>query len=210
MLALQRKGAHNINFVSPSHVFPQLAEALWLAAQQGLQIPVICNSNGYESLGALRGFEGFVDIYLPDFKYVSSETGSELSGAADYPSVALAGIEEMYRQVGPLRIDESGLAYSGLLVRHLILPGRVEESLSALEELVRCLGTDISVSLMAQYFPAHNARQYRGLDRTLSVKEYQAVVEKAATLGIGDLWTQETGSAWHYCPDFGQPHPFEF
>lgn len=210
LVELQKQGVHNINFVSPSHVMPQMAEAIWLAGTQGLSLPVVFNSNGYESVAALQMLEGFVDVYLPDLKYATRETSTELSGAPDYTVAALAAIGEMYRQVGPLQTDETGLARSGLIVRHLVLPGRVDESLSVLRHLVTHLDEEVTVSIMSQYYPAHRARECRGLDLTVTREEYDTVVHAALALGLENLWTQDRTSAEHYRPDFLQPHPFEF
>ena len=210
LLELQKQGVHNLNFVSPSHVIPQMAEAIWLAGTQGLSLPVVFNSNGYESHSILRMLEGFVDIYLPDLKYATAETSAELSGAANYSPAALASIEEMYRQVGPLQTDDEGVARSGLMVRHLVLPGRIDESLSVLRDLVARLGKEVTVSIMSQYYPAHRARECRGLDRTVTQEEYETVVDTALSLGLENLWVQEATSPEHYRPDFLQPHPFEF
>jgi len=209
-LRLQGQGAHNINFVSPSHVLPQMVEAISLAAAQGLAVPVVCNCNAYETSDSLRKMEGFVDIYLPDLKYTRAQTAATLSGGPDYPSVALESMKEMYRQVGPLQTDESGVARSGVIVRHLVLPGRVDESLEVLETLRRHFGRGIALSLMAQYYPAHLADDSNGLHRRLTGREYRTIVDAAQNLGLDDLWTQEPSSAGHYRPDFHQHHPFEF
>jgi putative pyruvate formate lyase activating enzyme len=140
MLSLQEKGCHNINLVSPTHVVPFILEALEVAIEKGLRLPIVYNSGGYDSVETLRLLDGVVDIYMPDMKYADTEIGKELSGVKDYPEVNRAAVKEMHRQVGDLQRDASGMAGRGLLVRHLVLPG----GLAGTEKIVRFLARDIS------------------------------------------------------------------
>lgn len=190
MLELQEAGAHNINWVSPSHVVPQLLEATAIAAQEGLRLPIVYNSGGYDSVQALEWLDGVVDIYMPDFKYWNPETASLLSAAPDYPEVARRAIREMHRQVGVLEIDSRGLARRGLLIRHLVLPN----GMAGTSEIASWLATEISpktyINIMNQYHPdgallkARHGKYPRELHRTLTVEEYIDAVRTARAAGL--------------------------
>ncbi len=156
-LALQERGCHNVNWVSPTHVSAQLAAALALAVPRGFSLPIVYNSNGYESLSALALLDGIVDIYLPDLKYADAEIAQWLSAAPDYPDIAIAAIREMFRQVGALQLDEEGIARRGVIVRHLVLPQKLAGSREILRRLAEEVSPEVTVSLMAQYYPAHRA-----------------------------------------------------
>lgn len=204
-LEQQARGAHNLNLVSASHYLPQAAAALELARREGLRLPVVWNSNGYEQPGALALLEGLVDVYLPDLKYSDSALGERLSAAPDYPRHAQAAIREMLRQVGETRFDEAGLVTGGLLVRHLVLPGEAENTRGVLRWLRENLPAGVYVSLMAQYTPAYltarpdAAREFGPLAGTLSPEEYEAAVDYFLELGLENGFAQELGSvgaAW--------------
>ena len=162
MLRLQELGCHNINFVTPSHVVPQILEALVVAAERGLRLPLVYNTGGYDRLETLRWLDGVVDIYMPDFKFWKPETAQELAKAADYPDVARAAIKEMHRQVGDLVLDEHGLARRGLLVRHLVMPGGLDETREILRFLAQEVSPDTFVNVMPQYRPEGLASQLSG------------------------------------------------
>lgn len=187
MLELQHQGCHNINLVSPSHVVPQILAAVHLAAQAGLNLPLVYNTGGYDSLQALAWLDGVVDIYMPDMKYSSAQVGLHYSKVRDYPKFNQVAVKEMYRQVGDLQIDEQGLARRGLIVRHLVLP----YNLAGTQELVRFLAQEISVNtyfnLMDQYHPAFNARQNPKLKRPITPAEYQAALENTQAAGLTRL-----------------------
>ncbi len=170
MLRLQDEGAHNINFVSPSHMIFQMAEAIQVAKEKGLAIPVVYNSNGYDSVDALRQIRGLVDIYLPDIKYLDNGLGKKFSAVIDYADIVLPVIREMLDQVGHLQLDDEGIAVRGLLVRHLVLPGYVENSRRCLRALAD-LSPDTFVSIMSQYSPQYKARHYPEINRTLTQNE---------------------------------------
>ena len=184
----RKRGADNINFVTPSHVVPQLIEAIAAAAGKGLTIPICFNSNGYELVETLRLLEGIVDIYLPDFKYADEEPAVELSDAPGYPAIAEDAIGEMFRQVGPLDTDEHGIATRGVIVRHLILPGGKAGTAEVMRRLAARLGTDLDVSVMTQYFPAHRAGQCATMTRRITeneaedgLKGYETAASSAAS-----------------------------
>lgn len=187
MLSLQRKGCHNINLVSPTHVVPQILEALELAAKSGLCLPLVYNSGGYDSVETLALLDGIVDIYMPDMKYSDNKTAEELSGIKDYPSINRAAIKEMHRQVGDLQIDDEGIARRGLLVRHLVLP----HGLAGTPEIVNFLATQIStntyLNVMAQYHPCYKAFQVPSLSRPLTSEEFMEAVNMAYRAGLSRL-----------------------
>lgn len=183
-LALQEDGCHNINLVTPSHVVPFILKALVLAAGEGLAVPLVYNSGGYDALGTLRLLDGVVDIYMPDLKYWDAEVAKRLSGAADYPEVARAAIKEMHAQVGDLTMSPGGIATRGLLVRHLVLP----EGLAGTGPCMRFLAEEISrntyVNVMAQYRPCGTASRHPPLDRRITPAEYAEAVSLARKAGL--------------------------
>jgi putative pyruvate formate lyase activating enzyme len=196
MLDLQRRGCHNINFVSPSHVVPQIMAGVLVAAQAGLQIPLVYNTGGYDSLAMLELLDGVVDIYMPDMKYADARIARRYSKIRDYPQVNQAAVKEMHRQVGDLQLDERGIATRGLLVRHLILPA----NLAGTDEIVRFLAeqisTDTYLNLMDQYRPAYRAHNYPDLNRRISQEEYQAAVSMARAAGLNRLDQRRSSLFW--------------
>jgi len=187
MLYLQSQGCHNINLVSPTHVVAQFLEALALAAERGLQLPIVYNTGGYDKVETLRLLEGVVDIYMPDIKYASGKHAARFSKAADYPEVARAAVVEMHRQVGDLVLDARGIATRGLLVRHLVMP----EDIAGTAEVMRFLAEEVSrdtyVNVMAQYRPCGEAHQYPEIARRISPEEYEAAVRAALKAGLHRL-----------------------
>jgi len=187
MLELQERGCHNINFVSPSHVVPQILAGLLIAAQAGLCVPLVYNTGGYDSLESLELLEGVIDIYMPDMKYANPRIGLHYSKIRNYPTVNQAAVKEMHRQVGDLQINEHGLATRGLLVRHLVLPN----GLAGTDQVVKFLAEDISlntyINIMDQYRPAHKASQYPKLTRPITHKEYQQALDWAHDAGLKRL-----------------------
>ena len=184
MLSLQDKGCHNINLVSPTHVVPQILEAFEMAVKSGLQLPLVYNSGGYDSIETLRLLDGIVDIYMPDMKYSDEKNAEKLSGVENYPSINRAAVKEMHRQVGDLQINEDGIAQRGLLVRHLVLP----HGLAGTKEVVNFLANEVSpdtyVNIMAQYHPCHKASQFPSLSRRISAGEFQEAVTLACQAGL--------------------------
>jgi len=203
MLRLQGAGAHNINLVSPAPFVEVLSDAIPLARERGLAIPIVYNTNSYERVCALARLEGLVDVYLPDLKYVTPATSLRYSGAEDYFEYAAPAIGEMLRQRGPLALDADGMAQSGVLIRHLVLPGSVDETRRVLDYIAAECPKDIALSLMSQYVPCHRAAEFPPLDRPLLRREYQRAVEHCAALGLTRVYVQERASAKaEYTPEF--------
>ena len=208
MIRLQKVGAHNINFVSPSHMVYQMAEAILVAHKQGLTIPVVYNSNGFDSVAVLKQIRGLIDIYLPDLKYIDSNLAKTYSALPSYPQIVPGVLGEMFEQVGLLDLDRNGIAEAGLIIRHLVLPGALENSKRCLD-LIASISVDIPVSLMSQYSPRYKAVQYEPLCRALKEEEYQDIVAYAEDLGFSSLYVQAMESQTHYLPDFFGNSPFE-
>jgi putative pyruvate formate lyase activating enzyme len=189
MLELQRLGCHNINFVTPEHVVPQVLEALVPAVERGLALPIVYNTSAYDSLESLELLDGVVDIYMPDFKFWSAERSAQYMKAVDYPEAARAAIKEMHRQVGPLQIDADGLARRGLLIRHLVMPGCLDETRAILEWIASELGTDTYINLMDQYRPAGRVSggRYAEIDRRPNSAELREAWQIARRLGLTRL-----------------------
>jgi putative pyruvate formate lyase activating enzyme len=193
MLDLQRMGCHNVNLVSPSHVVPQVVEALALAIDHGLSLPVVYNTGGYDSIESLELVEGLVDIYMPDFKFWDTESGHRLSDVPDYPERAREAIREMHRQVGPLAFGRNGLAERGVLVRHLVMPGQAEQTAAILQWLAEEVSPDTFVNLMGQYRPAHKVgncacgESYPEIDRRPTPDELRAALAAARNAGLTRL-----------------------
>jgi len=185
MIDLQRRGCHNINIVTPTHNVPHLVKALRIAIGRGLHIPLLYNSSGYESLEVVKLLDGIVDVYLPDFKYQDSEIAARFSkGAPDYTKHAAAAIKEMHRQVGPLQMDENGIATRGLLIRHLVMPENLAATDRFVKWVVKELGPDTHVNIMGQYRPMHRAREYPPLDRAVTQEEYAQAMRWAYEAGL--------------------------
>jgi putative pyruvate formate lyase activating enzyme len=200
---------HNINLVSPSHYVPQIVEALCHAIPAGLHIPLIYNTNGYDAPDTLKMLDGVIDIYLPDIKYSSDLQAAAFSDCSNYVETSRKAIGEMYRQAGNLVTDRSGIAQRGLIVRHLILPNNAAGSAESLDWLANNLSKEVTVSIMAQYYPCHLAMQEPLISRKISLQEYGRVVETVNELGLDNGWLQEMDSAEFYLPDFRRPgHPF--
>jgi putative pyruvate formate lyase activating enzyme len=193
MLGLQNMGCHNINFVTPTHVVPQILGALEIAIDRGLSIPLVYNSGGYDRVSTLRLLEGLFDIYMPDFKFWDSEVAEKTCGVPDYPEVARKSLIEMHRQVGDLVIDEEGIARKGLLVRHLVLP----EKLAGTREIMRFIATEISgntyVNVMPQYRPCGRAWEINGLSRSLAGAEFEDALAEAESEGVRRLDQRRRG-----------------
>ncbi len=183
MIRLQNWGCHNINLVSPSHVVPQILEALYIAVEKGLKIPIVYNTSSYDSLESLKVLDGVVDIYLPDLKYLNNEFGKKYSKVKGYADRAKEAIKEMYRQVGDLKVDERGIAIRGVLVRHLVLPNGISTTDEVLEFL-REISPNLAVNVMSQYYPTNKAYKYPEINRRISWSEYNSALSKAEHLGL--------------------------
>lgn len=191
LLRFQKQGCPTAGFVSPTHYAPRLFLAVAIAARKGFSLPVIYNSNGYDSLELLRLLEGMVDIYMPDFKYWDTAMARRYSEAPGYRKAAMEGVREMHRQVGDLRLNEAGTAEEGLLIRLLVLPGGVSGTERTLKFLAEELGTGVFISLMSQYFPSHRAHRFPPLHRRLKPQEYASAVRAMEDLGFENGWVQD-------------------
>ncbi len=187
MLSLQKMGCHNINFVTPTHVIPQILSALSIAIEGGLHVPLVYNSGGYDAVKSLKLLDGIFDIYMPDFKYWEGEAAQKYSDAKNYPIAARAALREMYRQVGDLRMDERGVAYRGLLVRHLVMPHNLAGTRYVMRFLAKEISPNTYVNVMAQYRPCGRAHLYPEINRSISVDEYNEAVDMALEEGITRL-----------------------
>ena len=185
MIDLQNRGCHNINFVTPTHMTPHIVKSLGIAVSKGLIIPLVYNSSGFDSLEVIKLLDGIVDIYLPDFKYQDAEHAVRFSkGAQDYPKHAAAAILEMHRQVGHIQTDENGIAYRGVLIRHLILPENLAGTDRFVKWVVQRLGKDAHVNIMSQYRPMFQAHDFPPLDRRPTEQELTQAIRWARTAGL--------------------------
>jgi putative pyruvate formate lyase activating enzyme len=187
MLDLQGRGAINIDLVTPTHVMPQILDALLMAVEKGLRLPLVWNSGGYDSLAGLRLLDGIVDIYLPDMKYSDAGLARRMSGIRNYPAINRQAVLEMHRQVGGLVVNEGGQAVHGLVVRHLVMPGHHENTRGVLDWLAANLGPDTYLSLMDQYRPAYRAFSRQDIGRPISAEEYIRAHEYAVSIGLRRL-----------------------
>ena len=187
MVALQQKGCHNINFVTPSHVVPQILSALEIAIQEGLCVPLVYNSGGYDRVETLKLLEGIIDIYMPDFKFWDAAVAESACQAKDYPKIACRALREMHRQVGDLMIGENGIAQKGLLIRHLVLPGGMAGTREIMRFIAREISTNSYVNIMSQYRPCGRADEINGLSAPLSPADFQNALQAAAAEGITRL-----------------------
>jgi putative pyruvate formate lyase activating enzyme len=187
MLALQRQGCHNINFVTPSHVVPQILAALELAVPAGLNVPLVYNSGGYDRVETLGLLDGVIDIYMPDFKFWDPAVAQQACDAPDYPEVARQALLEMHRQVGDLELDERGIARRGLLVRHLVMPGGLAGTAQIMRFIAREVSPQTYVNVMSQYRPCGRAHEVPGLGAALSADEYRRAVRETIAEGITRL-----------------------
>jgi putative pyruvate formate lyase activating enzyme len=184
MMSLQQRGCHNINLVSPTHFTPQIVEAVVLAVEQGLQIPIVYNCSGYESVKTLQWLDGIIDIYMPDLKYSNSEHARQYSGVKNYWDVARPALKEMQRQVGDLVMDRRGIAQRGILVRHLVLPNGLAGSREILDFVAQQISPNTYINIMDQYHPAFKALEHSELNRRISSSEFNEVVAYAQQVGL--------------------------
>lgn len=202
-LELQEQGANNINLVTPSHYVPQIITALSLARQKGLELPIVYNCGGYEKVETLKLLEGLVDIYLPDFKYISPEIAKKYSNCADYFDYASAAIQEMLRQVGEPAFAENGIMEKGVIVRHLVLPGCLEDSKAVIRWLHQTFGDSIYISIMSQYTPLPGIEKYPELNRKITPAEYDELVDFAVSMDVVNAFVQDGETAKEsFIPEF--------
>ncbi|BBA69798.1 hypothetical protein YM18_1256 [Geobacter sulfurreducens] len=191
MLGLQKRGVHNINFVTPTHFLPQILAALWLAIPRGFRLPIVWNSSGYEKVDALRLLDGIVDVYLPDMKYAAEEPAVRFSSAPGYREANRLAVAEMFRQVGHLELDDAGIAVRGLIIRHLVLPEGAAGTGETLRWIAENLGAETHIALMNQFFPAHRAAEIPGIHRKITDEEYDEAVEALEGAGLENGWVQD-------------------
>ncbi len=200
-LSLEKQGAHNINLVTGAHYVPQIIQALSLARRSGLQIPIVYNSSGYERVETLRMLEGYIDLYLPDYKYYSSYYAARYSHAEDYREIAVAAITEMVRQTGIPQFDGSGLMTRGTIIRHLMLPGLGSDTAQVLRDIAIRFGDTVLVSLMRQYTP-FDMQDWPELNRTITEEEYADACEQFRSLGLGGFFQQSDSISESFIPAF--------
>lgn len=199
----QEKGVNNINLVTPTMYAFQIIEAIKLAKKNGLIIPIIYNTNGYEKIETLKALQGYIDVYLPDLKYYSNKLSIKYSKVNNYFSVATEAIKEMYRQVGTPKFNEDGIMQRGIIIRHLVLPNHIQNSKNILKWIKENMPQDVYVSIMAQYFPTYKAKEDELLNRKLTKKEYKEIEKFLYTLDLKNGYIQELGEhEEEYVPDF--------
>jgi putative pyruvate formate lyase activating enzyme len=202
-------GVNLLGFVSPSHFIPQMKAIIFSLHEKGKRPVIVYNTNAYDKVETLRSLEGLIDVYLPDFKYSDEKLAEEYSDAHDYPDIALKAIKEMVRQKGTtLMLDENGQAASGVIIRHLVLPGFVPNSLEVLRLISEEISPFVHISLMSQYYPSPGVANHPQMGRTITKEEYDKVAEEMELLGLYRGWLQERESHEHYLPDFFRDHPF--
>ena len=204
IVAILQKNVNFLGFVSPTSHIPHMLKIIDVIHEKGFSPKIIYNTNGYENMETLRLLEGIVDIYLPDFKYADDELAIRLSGIPHYAETALAAIGEMFRQKKSVLTDEN----PALIIRHLVLPNHVDNSIKVLEQIAEKISTDVYISLMSQYFPVYKALEVGEINRTLTNKEYDVVLDKLDELGFERGWTQQLDSNDYYQPDFDKENPF--
>ena len=203
MIEQQDNNANNINLVSPTIYAYQIKEAIILAKNKGLKIPIIYNSSGYEKVETLKELEGLIDVYLPDFKYASNSLGQKYSGVKNYYDICLPAIKEMYRQVGAPTLNENGIIQKGLIIRHLILPNNVENTKKVLDDIKNNFPSSVYVSIMAQYFPTYKAKEIEELNRKISKEEYEEIENYIYEQNIENGYMQDLGEhEEEYVPKF--------
>ena len=189
----QERNVENINLVTPTSYVPQIIEAIKIARKEGLKIPIVYNTNGYENVETIKMLEGYIDIYLPDLKYYEDELGKQYSKVNNYFETATSAIKEMYKQVGSSKFNEKGAMKRGIIIRHLILPGQIQNSKDVLKWIDENMPKDIYVSLMAQYFPTYKAKEIKELNRKITKEEYEEVEQFLYSLDLNNGFIQELG-----------------
>lgn len=190
-LKQQEKEVENINLVTPTSYVPQIIEALKIAKKEGLKLPIVYNTNGYENIETIKMLEGYVDVYLPDLKYAENELAKKYSKVNNYFEIATEAINEMVKQVGIPKLDERGIMKKGVMVRHLVLPNNIENSKKVLKWTVENLPKEIYISIMAQYFPTYKAKEIKEINRKLTIEEWKEIEDYIEELGIENGYVQE-------------------
>lgn len=202
-LEQQERGAHNINLVTPTHYALQIIEALKLAKEKGLHIPILYNSNGYESLSTLKALNGYIDVYLPDFKYYNDKYAIKYSSAPNYFKIASEAIKYMYSQVGPAQFDENGIIRKGMIIRHLMLPNLLFDSKKIIDFIFKNFHHNVYISIMNQYTPMYKACEFKELNKSLNPKLYDSLIDYCSYLGIKNAFIQDCGTNTEdFVPEF--------
>jgi putative pyruvate formate lyase activating enzyme len=202
-LELAEMGSHNINLVNPTHYVPQIIEGIKLARQNGLTIPIAYNSNGYEKVETINALKGYIQIYIPDLKYFEDKYAIKYSKAPNYFNIASKSIEEMIKQVGKPKFDENGMMKGGVIIRHLMLPGLLFDSKKVVDYIYKSFGDDVYLSLMNQYTPMCDAKDYPEINKTLNPKHYDSLIDHCIELGYKNAFIQESGTSSEvFVPDF--------
>ncbi|QUH25597.1 radical SAM protein [Serpentinicella alkaliphila] len=186
MLQLQKQGCHNINLVSPNHIIPQIVEAIFIAAQNGLCIPIIYNTNGYDSVDSIKLLSNIIDIYMPDIKFSNNKLGEKYLKVKEYYTITKEAIKEMYRQVGNLK-TYNNIAYRGLIIRHLVMPNHIDNTKEIMQFVAQELSPDVYVNLMSQYYPVYRAKDYPMIDERLTQSQFRLAKESAKEVGLINL-----------------------
>ena len=192
-LEQQENGVQNVNLVTPTSYVPQIIEAIKIARQNGFNLPIVYNTNGYETVETIKMLNGYIDIYLPDLKYYYNELGEKYSNVKNYFNISTEAIKEMYNQVGSPMLDKDGIMQKGLMIRHLILPNNIENSKQVLKWIKENFDNNIYVSIMAQYFPTYNAKKYKEIGRKLTKEEYEEIENYLYELDLENGYIQELG-----------------
>jgi len=202
-LEQQSKGAHNINLVTPTHFVPQIIEAIKIARNNGLMLPIVYNSSGYENIETIKALEGYIDIYLPDLKYFTDTYSIKYSNAPNYFNIASKAIEEMYKQVGRAIFDAAGMMKKGVIIRHLMLPGLLFDSKKIIDYIYTTFGDNVYISLMNQYTPVNNLERYPEINKPLNPKHYESLIDYCLSLDIKNAFIQEDGTVSEsFIPEF--------
>jgi putative pyruvate formate lyase activating enzyme len=199
----QKRGAHNINLVTPTHFVPQIIEAIKIAKENGLTLPIVYNSNGYENIETIKALNGYIDIYLPDLKYFDDKYAIKYSNSPNYFKIASSAIKEMYSQVGSAEFDENGMMKKGVIIRHLMLPGLLFDSKKIMDYIYNTYGNNVFISIMNQYTPVNNVEKYPEINKPLNPKHYESLIDYCIELGIKNAFIQEEGTVSEsFIPDF--------
>ena len=193
MIKQQNRGVENINLVTPTSYVVQIIEAIKIAKDKGLKIPIVYNTNGYENVETLKLLDGFIDIYLPDFKYYYSKLGEKYSKVKNYFNITVNAIQEMYRQVGKPQINDEGIIQKGVIIRHLVLPNHIENSKKILKWIKENMNDNVYVSIMAQYFPTYKAKENDKLNRKLTKEEYEEIIDYVYSINLSNGYMQDLG-----------------
>lgn len=202
-LGLQEQKAHNINLVTPSHYLPQIISAIHIAKGKGLHIPIVYNTGGYETVQAIQHLHGNIDIFLPDFKYFDDRYAQKYSGVPAYFQYASSSIEQMVKQTGPAVFDENDIMQKGVIIRHLVLPGLIRDSMNVIRHIYKAFGDDVYISIMNQYTPVRKVQNHPELSRAVDPSDYDRIVDYALSLGVENGFIQEEGTVSEsFIPDF--------